>query len=153
MKVKGKLLRKFVSIVVVFYLMYISANAVAINKDKKISRLRQSDYLLSMLEQGKLIKDLLKIEKDSRVAVYGNGNFGKHLIRELIREDVNVSYIIDRGSNVNAFENIPILGLKDALPPTDIVLVTLVDEYENIKQLLSGMLVCSIINIEDVWKR
>ena len=67
MKVKGKLLRKFVSIVVVFYLMYISANAVAINKDKKISRLRQSDYLLSMLEQGKLIKDLLKIEKDSRI--------------------------------------------------------------------------------------
>lgn len=152
MKRINKLLKKLVNIAVIIVLMYISAQAIGKNKDKRICRLQQSECMLDMLEKGIKFTDILPIGEKSRVAIYGNGKIGKHIIREFLKEGVNVCCIIDRISCTSVFENIPIFSPEDNLPSTDIVLVTVVDEYEDIKRKLLGKLDCPIINLAEVWR-
>lgn len=152
MKYLSDLLKKLVNAAVIIVLMYISAKTIGKNKDKKICRLQQSECMLDMIEKGIKFTDVLPIGKGSRIAVYGNGKIGKHVIRELIKEEVNVCCIIDRVSCISVFENIPIFSPEDNLPSMDIVLVTVVDEYEDIKQKLSSKFDCPIINLTEVWR-
>ncbi len=153
MKHLSYLLKKLVNAAVIVVLMYISAKAIGKNKDKKICRLQQSEYMLDMIEKGIKFTDILPIERGSRIAVYGNGKIGKNVIRELLKEEVNVCCIIDRISCTSVFENIHIFSPDDNLPLMDIVLVTVVDEYDGIQQKLSGKLDCPIINLAEVWRK
>lgn len=157
MKCINKLLKKLVNIAVIIVLMYFSAKTIGKNKDKRICRLQQSkcmlECMLDMIENGIMFTDVLPIRKESRIAVYGNGNIGKHVIRELFKEEVNVCCIIDRISCTSTFENIPIFSPEDDLPSMDIVLVTVVDEYEDVKQKLLSKLECPIINLAEVWRK
>lgn len=152
MKRLKKLLKKLVKIAIIIELMYISAKAIGRNKDKKICRLQQSECMLNMLEKGMKFTDLLPMGKESRIAVYGNGKIGKHVISELLKEEMKVCCIIDRISCTSVFENIPIFSPEDDLPSMDIVLVTVVDEYEEIKRKLLGKLDCPIINLAEAWR-
>lgn len=65
------------------------------------------------------------------VAIYGFGEIGKRLYEELKNSSVNVNYAIER-SKKGAYEELPIYNMEDKLEITDIVIVTIVAEVENI---------------------
>lgn len=69
----------------------------------------------------------------SSVAIYGMGKIGKHLKYELESEGVDLRYVIDE-SDAALYNNLPHYNLKDRLPLVDAVIVTPINEYEDIKK-------------------
>lgn len=82
-------------------------------------------------------------------AIYGYSRLGIVLKRELLKNEINVSYIIDRKGKLLDCE-IPVYTLKDALPPTDAIIVAPVELYEEIESILRQKQKTKILNLSNV---
>lgn len=84
------------------------------------------------------------------IAIYGYGYMGNYLINDLKNTEVTVDYVIDRNEKYG-YEGMSVLKPSDKLPETDAIVVTIVHEYDNIKDTLNKILPdIPIISIEDV---
>lgn len=91
--------------------------------------------------------DCLKREGLRSVAIYGCAILGKALYNEL-KQEMDVKYFIDR--NRNAFKaEIPIYSLQDELPEVDVIIVTLVDEAEEVKKRLTVVSQAKVLVLKD----
>ena len=69
------------------------------------------------------------------IAIYGFGNFGRHLYWELAQSDIEVKYIIDRqGKNINA--ELPVYLPDDVLPECDVIVVSTFWVFNQIRDIL-----------------
>ena len=85
------------------------------------------------------------------VAIYGMGKLGRHLLYELSKEGVKVSFGIDKNSKVcRADIGIKIYGPKQKMPKTDAVVITVTDQYDKISKMLSKNMSCPVIKIEEI---
>lgn len=84
-----------------------------------------------------------------RIAVYGMGDIGKRLIKELRDSEIKVAYGIDRNCN-NIYSNIKVMNMDDNLAEVDAVVVTVIKEFDAIRGELLKRLNCPVIAIEDV---
>ncbi len=99
-------------------------------------RKRVSEYLLS--------------HSCYKVAVYGIGDMGLQLIRELKDSSVKIVCAIDK-SKRSFCENIPIVTLEDSvLNDVDVLIVTAIFDYEEIRKNVSSSISCKIISLEDI---
>ena len=82
------------------------------------------------------------------VAVYGMGRVGETLIKELTDSDISVKYAIDQsaGKNSEGF----IVSPDSALECVDVVVVTPIASYGEIKLKLKEKMNCPIVSIEDI---
>lgn len=83
------------------------------------------------------------------VAIYGMSYAGETLLRELTSSGVDVKYGIDRNSRVGN-EHIKIMSPDDDLLSVDAVIVTVVQGFEDIKEILSNKLRCPIMALDDI---
>lgn len=87
------------------------------------------------------------------VAIYGMGRLGKHLLYELTKGGVNISFGIDKKSEKCKKEmGIEIYRPQQGLPNTDAVVITVTDQYIEIGEMLSRYMDCPMITIEEVIK-
>lgn len=77
------------------------------------------------------VADYLVQNGVKNVAIYGYGQLGKHLVAELEHSNIKVAYIIDRNVRLNHLKY-EIRQPDEDLPEVDAVIVTPVDEFENI---------------------
>jgi hypothetical protein len=86
------------------------------------------------------------------IAVYGIGELGKNLLLDLKRGDINVKYIIDKSAEYSCIgmgEYI-VHDLNDNLEDVDVVIVTPIANFDEIKKVLEEKIKCPIISLEDV---
>ena len=74
---------------------------------------------------------------------------GKRLVKELKRTEIEVVYGIDRNA-ADIFSEIELVTMDDDLEDVDAVVVTLVDEYDTVCDILSQKVKCPVIAIEDI---
>ena len=80
---------------------------------------------MTVREHGQSICDYLKARKLYRIAIYGYGHLGRHLLAELQNSGMEVSYIIDRNARyIN----------------TDIMLKTPDDDMEKVDAFIIAVL-------------
>lgn len=84
-----------------------------------------------------------------KIAIYGMGPIGLQLVRELKNSSVDVSYGIDQNSD-SIFASIRVVKMNDELASVDAVVVTVIKEFDAIREDLLEKLTCPIIAIEDV---
>ena len=83
-------------------------------------------------EQRRQTIDLkLKERQISEVAIYGKGEMGKCLIRELENSDVKIKYLIDKNNNSNEFIY-KCYHPEDLLPEVQAIIVTPIYQYAEI---------------------
>ena len=87
--------------------------------------------------------------KDKSVAVYGLGELGKRLIEQFALEDRKVEYAIDKQAKL-LFADFGLYTLEENLPDVDVVVVTAVADFEEIKQELSKKANSTIISLEEI---
>ena len=87
--------------------------------------------------------------KDKSIAVYGLGELGKRLIEQFALEDRKVEYAIDRQAKL-LFADFDLYTLEENLPDVDVVVVTAVADFEEIKQELSTRVEGTIISLEKI---
>ena len=118
-------------------------------KYKKI--LHILDRWLTLKECGMSVGNYLKGKNNTKVAIYGLGVIGKHLLYELQQDGINVVYGIDKNSaklDLNVFfmewKN------KSIFPEVDLLIVTAVNDYPVIEKELLEVRKYPIISFEDI---
>lgn len=71
------------------------------------------------------------------------------LLKELKDSEIEVLYGIDRNA-ADIYSEIKVVTLDNTLQEVDAVVVTLLDGFEEVYEVLSGKLSCPIIAIEDI---
>ncbi|MCI8946965.1 MAG: hypothetical protein HFI91_07895 [Lachnospiraceae bacterium] len=99
-------------------------------------------------QEGKSISSYFHKNGYHTVAVYGMGRVGETLIKELTDSDISVKYAIDQsaGKNSEGF----IVSPDSALECVDVVVVTPIASYGEIKLKLKEKMNCPIVSIEDI---
>ena len=90
-----------------------------------------------------------KNRKMQKIAIYGYGDIGRHLITQLKNSGIEVEYIIDRRTNIDT-QKIKLYKPEDKLPMVDAIVVTPVLEMEEIQKCLLKQYRGEIISIEHV---
>ncbi len=78
---------------------------------------------LFLEKNGQRLSNFFIKKPDQRIAVYGYGQIGKLLEKELDNCNINIEYFIDRNAD-NIVCNCPIYKLSDELPEIDVIIVT-----------------------------
>lgn len=79
-------------------------------------------------------KDWMIALKNKKLAVYGYGLLGKHLIAELERYNIIPEFIIDRNSNVGS--QYSVYGIDEDWPDVQLIIVTAIYDYGNVFKLI-----------------
>jgi len=104
---------------------------------------------LWLKENGLSLSSFFQKRDIKRIALYGIGILGRHVIAELQGSDIEIKYGIDRAAKVINRE-FPVYTLEDELPEIDVIVVTITDEFLNIKKNLSRKIACPIISLREV---
>lgn len=126
------------------------AGIVIFSKQKEIEKKQKSLLVLNSWikkkQQNKSIRNYMETNNYHSVAIYGLGDLGKLLSDEL-KGYVEISYGIDRRDLLAEY---PIYKIEDDLPDVDMAIITVIDEFEEIKKMIKEKLRCPIYSIEDI---
>lgn len=107
---------------------------------------------LQIYQDNKSAVDYFKNNNYKTVAIYGMGELGEKLLRELDDSDIMVKYGIDRSADT-VYVPIDVYRSEEELLPVDVVVVTAIHYFNEIEKDLSRKLDCPIVSIEDVlWE-
>ena len=108
------------------------------------------DQWMSLRENNICISEYLKRYDVIHVAIYGHGMMGRHVITELEGTDIVIDYIIDRNSNRRKSLRYNVISPEDSLPQVDAVIVTIVDEFDSIYQMLKERMNCKFFSLYEI---
>lgn len=123
----------------------------SLNKYYYISKETQEFYeaWLQLKQKKKSIYRYLDKLGIKKVAVYGIGNVGRHLLEELLDSDIIVTCVID--NNVSGVINgIKIQKPKEKLENTDIIICTVIGRYDAIKNAIQEWTDIRTISLEHI---
>lgn len=104
---------------------------------------------MSNRQRGKFIGDFLERKGFHEIDIYGVGNIGKNLYEELLYKNINVRYLIDRNKNIQ-IQGRAVKNLRDIDKSVDAVIITVVYNFEEIKEELAKKFSCSILSLADI---
>lgn len=107
------------------------------------------DFWMKKIEQGQSISDFFRNRRYKTIAIYGMASLGEHL-KYQIEDDISILYTIDRG--IVTFKGKQ-YSMKDSIqrfPKPDVIVITPVMEYANIKQKLLELICTDIVSLEEV---
>lgn len=107
------------------------------------------DRWASLRQDGRKLEEYFMKNEYGRIAVYGLGVMGQRLIKELRDSQVEVVYGIDKNEDMT-YTGLDVIPIRGELPSVDAVVVTVVKEFETIREVLSKKLDCPVIAIEDI---
>lgn len=102
------------------------------------------------LDSGKTMEEYFRNHNYKTIAVYGVGFLGECLVRQLIKTDVRILYIIDQKAD-NTLLDIPIKKLDGPLDEVDAIVVTPVYYFYSIKKQISEKTDAEIVSIEEIF--
>ncbi len=102
------------------------------------------------IQDNKHVKDYFDNRNISAVAIYGMGELGKCLAREIEKSGIEIKCVIDRNKRIKAYEY-QIISPDDDLPRVDAVIVTPVYDYKAISENLRNHTDAQIISMDDIW--
>lgn len=110
---------------------------------------------MELRNSGKTIIQDEVIEGKS-VVVYGMGKLGKRCIEEFMLNGKAIAYAVDKTyTDPNAVYKI--YGTMGKLPSADVMIVTITDEFESIKEEMEKIFDGDIVSLEDIinklWKK
>jgi lactate dehydrogenase-like 2-hydroxyacid dehydrogenase len=100
------------------------------------------------------IDEYLKGQNINKVAIYGMGVIGNALLDELTGTPVEVAYAIDNGNGTGWNNKVRIITKDEKLEDVDAIIITIVDDDENIRNALKSVSSIRTIYLEEIvcWK-
>lgn len=100
-------------------------------------------------EKGYRIAEWLKNHNFNKVAVYGYGYLGKHLVHELEADSINIEFILDKSSQA-VHPTLKICHDLNEISTVDVIIVTAVYYYEVIREELEKVTLSKIVSLWDI---
>ena len=154
----GLIISMFWLVVLIVHRAFWSRRLCQADNDKRYLQ-KYYDLLLRWKDnelKGKKISEILSERGYSKIAVYGMGKIGWILCDQLMEEGMDIEYAIDRDADklsYNAFSNIPDVRLKlpeEDLDPVDVIIVTALVSFQEIKTNLQKRYSYAIMSIEEL---
>ena len=117
--------------------------------DKHLALFLMMNQWVKVKQEGKNLVSYFEKNGYKRIAVYGMSYAGEAFIRELQDTEIEVAYGIDKNAN-NIFSNIDIISADDSLKDVDLIVVTAITFYDEIKEELCKKIDCPIVCLEDI---
>ncbi len=114
-------------------------------KNSKIFRVMRN--WIDLKNQGKNLSLFFSKHHYYNIAIYGMGYIGESLYYELKNSNIFVAYAIDKTA-VDFKQELKIFHPNDELPRADVVIVTLVEECEELCDYLEGKIGCMAVTMQ-----
>lgn len=101
---------------------------------------------LQLKQQGVELKTYFIENGYYNIGIYGLGYLGKFLSNELQNSIIKISFFIDRNTKLKT--DYPLYSPEDILPPADVVVVSVVHQYDFIKMCMKCA--AQVISLQDV---
>ncbi len=117
--------------------------------DKHLALFVLCDRWLELRQKGKSIKQYLDRKGFNKVAIYGMGRLGQRFYLELKQQGVDVPYVIDR-NGLSAKLGVTCLSPESKMPSVDVIIVTAICDFDEIKENMRGRVLDKIISLEEI---
>lgn len=104
---------------------------------------------VSLKEKGITIDCFMKKNGYRTAAIYGMKELGELLYDEMKNAGIHIEYIVDQFCDP-IFIDVPVIKPDESLFPADVIIVTAVHYFEEIKEMLKNKIDCPIYSLEDV---
>lgn len=104
---------------------------------------------MKLRNSGEFLGQYFKKNGYNTVAIYGMGELGYRLYEELMAEGLTIAYGIDKNKGLQNSE-LPIIAPGEKLDLVDVIVVTPIHIYNEIKQQLDDIYSQKIISLYDV---
>lgn len=109
---------------------------------------------LTSKQAGRSIPAYFERNKYHKVAIYGMKELGILLYDELRNSNVQVEYIIDRNADtMNLDISVNMFEPTDELPAADVIVVTAVHFFDDIKASLKDRVRCPVVSLDEVIRK
>ena len=109
------------------------------------------DQWLTFRQKGKSLEEYFIQNNYKTVAIYGMRELGEHLYDELKDSDITVKYVIDKNADA-VYIDVNVVTPDDYLERVDVIVVTAVYYFEEIKEMLGRKVDYAIVSLEDIIK-
>lgn len=120
-----------------------------IYSNKYVSYYTAVDRWLSLKEQGISTVQYFKNNGYKRIGIYGMANMANHLLADLEGSEIEVVFGIDKRAN-SLYAEVLVLGLEDDFPKVDVIVVTPIFDFDNIKKNLNEKVSCPVVSLNEV---
>lgn len=108
------------------------------DKDRYYNESVMFDKWLNKKSQKESLTDYFSSRNYNRIAIYGFGAMGKHLLNEINNDDtVQCVYIIDRNAEMINVQT-PVYRPEEDLEPVDLIVVSTIHIYDEIYEFLNA---------------
>ena len=108
-------------------------------------------YQWIMIRQDKIkVAEYFKKNNYEQVAIYGMGELGRLLVRELNDSDIEIPFTIDQNAGNIAISGIKVISLKDINEKADVIVVTVIDKFDSIKADIKKYVDVPVVSLDDV---
>lgn len=118
------------------------------NLSKYIRLNRMMNRWVQIKQEGKKITDYTK-NCYKTIAIYGFGYAGERLQDDFENDGIKIDYIIDQNAN-NLVSSVEIYSMQDELPEVDLVIVTSIMEFSEIKKMLGCKIDSEVVSLEEI---
>lgn len=153
-KSKCRLLECLLVIVGIIFFLTVRLQQKCINLWKAAAAKNKAIYTLMnqwtyIKQEGKELSVYFNKKNYKKIAIYGMGDVGLRLVKELEHSGIEILYGIDRNAQ-SIYSDIKLVTLDDELVVTDAIVVTVVGGFDEVYAVLSQKVGCPIIAIEDI---
>lgn len=110
---------------------------------------RLFDKWLCLKESGKTLWSYFSNKKYKHIAIYGLGMAGNHLLADLENSSIEIVYGIDKLGN-QLRQNFPIYTMDAELPEADVIVVSVIYDFDSIYKSLKGKFSGPIVSLEEI---
>lgn len=127
-------------------------NKVITQKTKKIDKFKSYYYMLNqwliLKQQGKKLSTYFEENNYKNIAIYGVGEMGNRLYDELKDSSVCIQFAIDKEDN--KYMEVEVKSPEDDLDRVDVIVVSAIFAFEDIKEKISSNVSCPVVSLEDI---
>lgn len=126
-----------------------SADSKLVFEDKYYRYYQLMNKWMHIRDENRTVTEYFEKYKFNKIAIYGMGGMGEHLLKELERSNIDIAYCIDQDEATRKW-GIPQKTLADNLEKVDVIVVTPTYYYDEIRRQLKQQLDCTIVSLEEV---
>lgn len=117
--------------------------------DKHLALFLLMNQWVKVKQEGKSLDSYFKENGYHEIAVYGMSYAGETLVNELVNTDIKVKYGIDKNAD-RIYSDVNVVSMEDKLEKVDVIVVSAVFFFEEIRDELEKKMNCPIISLEDI---
>lgn len=117
--------------------------------DKHLALFLMMNQWVKVKQEGKNLAEYLKNKGYKSIAIYGMSYVGETLVNELRNTDIDVKYGIDKNA-ATIYADIDTVSMDEELDKVDVIIVTAIRSFDQIKKELSDKTDCPVVSLEDI---